>query len=273
MDGIVRRLREGEEVAIRKNRSVVIKAELEPLTITESWYGSRQNGAAPHIHKRHADSFYVLSGELTFHTADGSLDAPAGAVFLAPPEVVHGFDHERDAEVRFLNFHTPDRGFAESMRARRDPATYDPTDYDTFDPPADAPLGAVVVAQREGEQRKGDRRVATVKIDREELALVQFELEAGFEGPKPHIHKRHVDSFYVVEGEPELRVGDETLRLGPGSFAAAPPGVVHSFANPGPGRASLINVHAPSCDFAEYLRAMDVNDEVDDAKYDVYVVE
>jgi mannose-6-phosphate isomerase-like protein (cupin superfamily) len=81
----------------------------------------------------------------------------------------------------------------------------------------------------------------------------------------------------VVDGEAEFRLGKVLLQLRAGSFIATPPGVVHSFSSPGPGSARLINVHAPSCDFYEYLHVMDEsNDELDEAthaKYDVYEVE
>ena len=98
-------------------------------------------------------------------------------------------------------------------------------------------------------------------------------LEAGFEGPQPHFHRRHVDSFFVVEGEPELRACDQTLRAEPGTFVSAPPGLVHSFSNPGPGRARVINVHAPSCGFHEYLHVLEREEDLDDqahARFDVY---
>jgi mannose-6-phosphate isomerase-like protein (cupin superfamily) len=62
-----------------------------------------------------------------------------------------------------------------------------------------------------------------------------------------------VDSFYVLEGEAEFLVGDESVLLGPGSFVAAPPGVVHTFSG-GPGRSRLLKVHAPSLGFHEWLR-------------------
>ena len=61
----------------------------------------------------------------------------------------------------------------------------------------------------------------------------------------------------------------------PRMFVSAPPGVVHSFANPGPGRARLINVHSPSCGFHEYLHAMEREEELDEAthaRYDVFEV-
>ena len=50
-------------------------------------------------------------------------------------------------------------------------------------------------------------------------------------------------------------VGGETLLLGAGSFVAAPPGVVHTFSS-GPGPSRLLNVHAPSAGFHEWLRGI-----------------
>jgi quercetin dioxygenase-like cupin family protein len=278
VEAIVLRRHEGEEVALQKRRSVLIKADLEQIGMTESWFGSRQRGAPPHIHRRHADSFYVLDGELTFLTAADPLHAPASAFCVVPPGVVHGFDHDTDGEVRYLNFHTPGRGFIESLRARlRDPSTYDQTRYDSFDPPADAPPGAAVTGPGEGDRLESDTRVATVKVGRDELAFVEFELRPGFEGPHAHIHKRHVDAFYVVAGEPHFQAGDETVRGEPGMLVAAPPGVVHSFSNPGPMPARLVNIHAPSCGFHEYLHVMeDADGELDEAthaSYDVFEVE
>jgi len=275
MEGIVLRTGEGEAITMRDDRSVVVKLDLEQIGMTEAWYGSQQPGASPHIHRAHADSFYVLDGELTFFTATGTMTAPTGAVFLAPPNVVHGFANEREAEARYLNFHTPDRRFIESLRRRRDPSTYDPAQYDTFEPSPDAPLGATVSMRGDGDRLEAETRTATVKIEREELAIVEFELDPGFEGPKPHIHKRHVDTFYVLDGEPEFRAGDEILHGAPGMLVAAPTGVVHSFGNPLPAPARLVNVHAPSCDFREYLHVMqDVDlDEATRAKYDLYEVE
>jgi quercetin dioxygenase-like cupin family protein len=274
VDAIVLRRHEGEEVAMRDRRSVLIKADVEQIGMTETWFGSRQRGAPPHIHRRHADSFYVLDGELTFLTAGDALHASTRALCIAPPDVVHGFDHDADGEVRYLNFHTPGRGFIESLRARRrDPSTYDQTRYDSFDPPDDAPLGAAVIGPGEGDRLESDTRVATVKVGRDELALVEFDLEPGFEGPRAHIHKRHVDAFYVVDGEPQFRAGDERVLGEPGMLVAAPPGVIHSFSNPGPRPVRLVNVHAPSCGFHEYLHVMeDADGDLDEATHESYDV-
>ncbi|MGZ8739871.1 MAG: cupin domain-containing protein, partial [Gaiellaceae bacterium] len=116
---------------------------------------------------------------------------------------------------------------------------------------------AVFLPPGGGERLEGKNRIATIKIGREELSLIEFELEPGFEGPDPHTHDDHVDSFYVLEGEPEFLVGDERLRLGAGSYVAAPIGAAHTFSNPGPDRARLLNIHAPSRGFHEQLRKED----------------
>lgn len=278
MDGIVRQPGEGERITAREGRSVMIKVALEELSVFESWYGSAQEGASPHIHRSQADSFFVIHGELLFWRGAERVPAPAGTAFCAPPGLVHGFDSTMEA--CYLNFHTPDAGFAESLRLRRDKRPHDAADYDSHDPPADGGLpgeAAVVLGSCEGERLTGSNRQALVKIGREELALVEFTLEPGFEGPKPHVHKRHVDFFYVLEGEVEFGLGDEKLTLGGGSCVAAPLGVVHSFGHSGPQGARLVNVHAPSCGFHEYLRVMDEAagdlDEATHARYDVYEVD
>ena len=60
----------------------------------------------------------------------------------------------------------------------------------------------------------------------------------------------------TIELQPEFLLEEERLRLGAGSYVAAPIGVLHAFSNPGPDRARLLNVHAPSRDFHESLRRM-----------------
>jgi mannose-6-phosphate isomerase-like protein (cupin superfamily) len=80
----------------------------------------------------------------------------------------------------------------------------------------------------------------------------------GQTGPGPHVHHRHVDAFYVLEGSLTYAVGPQAateIVAGPGTFVAVPPDVIHTFWNAGPDDARFVNVHAPGCDFAEYMRA------------------
>jgi len=248
MDGIVYRPGEGEELF---GGRILIKSGLRDLCITESFFEGARDGADPHYHRRHADSFYVLEGELAVLVHDAEVLVGPGGCICAPPGVVHGF--RSTMTTRFLNFHTPDGGFAENLRARD---RGEPGGFDSIDAEAGTGLpasNAIVLQAGEGERLESEHRVMTIKIGREELALLEFEIEPGFEGPKPHTHDDHVDSFYVLDGEAEFLVEGEQLLLGPGSFVAAPPGVEHTFAV-GPGPSRLLNVHAPSAGFHEAMR-------------------
>jgi quercetin dioxygenase-like cupin family protein len=113
MTGIVHRPGEGESLF---GGRIVIKSGLEQLCITESFFPDARDGAGPHFHRHHADSFYVLDGELALFAEGEEHPLGAGACACAPPGFVHGF--RSTSATRFLNFHTPDGGFAENLRAR-----------------------------------------------------------------------------------------------------------------------------------------------------------
>jgi quercetin dioxygenase-like cupin family protein len=214
------------------------KLERPELLVFEIQRSADDGGVAPHIHREHADAFYVLEGEMDFHVAGESVPASAGWFVLSPPGVVHGFG---PGSARMLNFHAPGAPYVGRG--------------DTYDPPADGGKGeAVVVPPGDGERLIGRERVACIKASLPELTLSVFELQAGFEGPEPHRHDDHVDSFYVLEGDIEFQLGNETVRAGPGTFFAAPPGIVHTFTNPGPAGARLLNMHTPDAGFADFLR-------------------
>jgi quercetin dioxygenase-like cupin family protein len=46
-----------------------------------------------------------------------------------------------------------------------------------------------------------------------------------------HVHRVQEETFYVIEGECEWQVGEETVRATPGTFVFIPPGVPHNIAN------------------------------------------
>jgi quercetin dioxygenase-like cupin family protein len=246
--GVLQRAGEGEAVF---GGRIVIKAAFDDLCVTESWYAAARPGAGPHFHREHADSFYVLEGELAVLVRDEEHLVGPGGCACAPPGVVHGF--RSTSPARFLNFHTPDGGFAANLRDLDGggPGGFDSVDTEAGTGPA--ATDAVLLAAGEGEPLPTETRVATIKIGRDELSLIEFDLEPGFEGPPPHSHEDHVDSFYVLEGEAEFELEGERVVLGAGSFVAAPPGVEHTFTG-GPGATRLLNVHAPSTGFHEWLR-------------------
>jgi quercetin dioxygenase-like cupin family protein len=95
-----------------------------------------------------------------------------------------------------------------------------------------------------------------IKVGRPELVLTEAIYAPGDTGPDPHVHHDHVDSFFVIEGQLEWRVGPglEPHTGAAGSFVSVPRDVLHTFRNPGPGEARFLNLHAPGLGFERYLR-------------------
>jgi mannose-6-phosphate isomerase-like protein (cupin superfamily) len=58
-------------------------------------------------------------------------------------------------------------------------------------------------------------------------------IPAGSPGPLPHLHRDHEETFYVLEGELTVRVGERRITAPVGSFVVIPRGVVHQPSNPG----------------------------------------
>jgi mannose-6-phosphate isomerase-like protein (cupin superfamily) len=75
----------------------------------------------------------------------------------------------------------------------------------------------------------------------------------GFPGPPPHFHERLHDMFYVLDGTLTVRLGDETTELPAGSFVSVPPGVVHTFSNPGETPVRFLNFNTPA-GWENYMR-------------------
>jgi quercetin dioxygenase-like cupin family protein len=65
-------------------------------------------------------------------------------------------------------------------------------------------------------------------------------------GPPPHIHTREDETFYVLEGEIEFLLGEETITAGPGDFVNVPRGTVHRFENTGSATAKLVLTFTPA---------------------------
>jgi mannose-6-phosphate isomerase-like protein (cupin superfamily) len=111
-------------------------------------------------------------------------------------------------------------------------------------------MDGIVVGPGEGEQVRRHRVFAELP----EVEVFELCFRPDFEGVDPHTHSDHVDSFYVLEGEAEFTMGDEVVRAGPGTFVAAPVGVVHGFRVVGDRDLRLLNIHAPNTGFGRRLR-------------------
>jgi mannose-6-phosphate isomerase-like protein (cupin superfamily) len=105
----------GERVA-RGPRDHRILADLPELEVIELRFGPDFEGVEPHEHSDHVDSFYVLEGEAEFIVGDDAVRAGPGTYVAAPIGVRHGFRNAGDGELRMMNVHAPNTGFAKRLR-------------------------------------------------------------------------------------------------------------------------------------------------------------
>jgi quercetin dioxygenase-like cupin family protein len=75
--------------------------------------------------------------------------------------------------------------------------------------------------------------------------------------PPPHIHTHCEEAFYVLDGEIEFFLDDETVLGRPGSSVHVPGGVSHICGNTVPTPSRLLIIHAPAMDsYFEELQAL-----------------
>ncbi|HEU6445752.1 MAG TPA: cupin domain-containing protein [Gaiellaceae bacterium] len=228
-----------------------VKLDRPELSVNEVTVGPEFEGAGPHYHERHVDTFYVLEGELEFLLGTETLRAGPGTSVAVPPGIVHGFTSSGPATTRYLNLHTPDAGFIDFLRRRiTDPsAGFDSVAVDGPGGPAEAEI----VEAGGGERLEASVRTITVRSAQPQLCFLEFEAREGFGPISPHRHGGSIDSFYVLEGELGLWANGAEARFGPGSFVAAPAGEEHGILRvETPVR--FLNFHAPDDGFAAFIR-------------------
>jgi quercetin dioxygenase-like cupin family protein len=256
----------GERTSDTDMRWVAIKADVPQVAVTESRYGPGQRGPDPHVHRQHADAFYVLAGALVFGIGPGAaeeIEASAGSLVLVPAGVVHTFGNDGPEDARYLNIHAPGMGFGDYLRAMRDGRDEEAARFDSFDPPTDGgrPASEVVVrGPEEGATVAVGPARATFKAEGSDgagtFSLSDGRLPPGFQGPPLHRHETFVDSFFVVEGTLTVHLDGEARDAPPGAFALFPPGTPHTFSNGGEEPVRELNVMAPG-GFEQYLKEVE----------------
>jgi quercetin dioxygenase-like cupin family protein len=125
----------------------------------------------------------------------------------------------------------------------------------------------------------------TIKVASDETGggflLNEARISPGY-GLPPHSHSETTDSFYVLEGVLTIQVGDEKRQLGPGEYALAPPGVVHTFSNDSDSEVRVLGVQSPAGlegyfrELAELIGSGDFDPAVADeigSRYDIHSAE
>ena len=77
------------------------------------------------------------------------------------------------------------------------------------------------------------------------FSIVEHPLDPGRLIP-PHIHYQEDELSYVLSGEIGVRIGDRDHVAGPGSYVFKPRGMPHTFWNPGPEPAHMLEIIRPA---------------------------
>jgi len=110
--------------------------------------------------------------------------------------------------------------------------------------------------------RSPEREIA-ILVAGDGLSVTRACCAAGERVAGRHLHRKHIDAFYVLEGELTFELGpqSEEVTVAAGGLAAVPPGVVHSVRNASDRDAAWLTIHAPDGGFADFMRG--VRDGVD----------
>jgi len=97
-----------------------------------------------------------------------------------------------------------------------------------------------------------------ILCDHEAVHATVSRFAPGREGASLHIHRRHHDLFFVLEGSLGLRRADgDDILAEAGTLVCVPPMVVHGFRNASSEQEMrYLNLHAPGVGFADYMRGL-----------------
>jgi quercetin dioxygenase-like cupin family protein len=85
------------------------------------------------------------------------------------------------------------------------------------------------------------------------LGIGEITLAPHSDGPPQHRHSEHDEGFYVVSGTARFTVGHTVHEAPPGTLVMIPPGVPHTFANPGDHPVIMVNTFTPDL-YVQYFR-------------------
>jgi quercetin dioxygenase-like cupin family protein len=126
-------------------------------------------------------------------------------------------------------------------------------------PTVQARAQALVVRERDAEEvalPSGGvfRLLADAGATGQVLGANRLTLPAGVDGAKPHRHLRSTETFYVLDGELELLLGEQLTTAAPGDLVVVPPGLPHAFGARAGTAADLLAVITPGVERFGYFR-------------------
>jgi quercetin dioxygenase-like cupin family protein len=216
-----------------------------------------------HVHS-FEETLYILEGELTVDTTEGSYRMMPGDYALLPVGMTHAFRNTSGEPVTFSEMKAPlprerfefDTQFPPTM-AQSEPAQIDVRD------PRNRYFGHIEAENMDPAKQTQDKLALSASMrtallvysgisvkmmvdsdlgaDLSTMFMVQYE-QGGFAGAHDHPLE---ETYQILEGEVEARFDGVAYRLGPGDVAWAGVGCVHEFRNVGEGVVRWLETQAP----------------------------
>lgn len=232
-------------------------------------------GPPPHWHSREFEAFYILEGELTYHSQAGSVVAGPGTYVHIPMNLLHTFHNESNRPARMLAIVSPSgmEHFLEEIGRpvydrNATPARLTPADiqkilstapkygigiavpeHTTGPLPPEMGLKVKVVKPGEGKMVWAAGDHYTFKVTGQETGGHYSFFEAvvpPHAGPPPHWHEREFEAFYILEGELTFHSQEGTVVAGPGSYVHIPMNLLHTFHNESNRPVRMLAIVAPA---------------------------
>jgi mannose-6-phosphate isomerase-like protein (cupin superfamily) len=89
----------------------------------------------------------------------------------------------------------------------------------------------------------------------ERIGITVATLAPHTDGPPQHRHGRHDEGFYVISGTARFTSGNTRYDAPAGTLVMIPPGVPHTFENPGDVPMVMLSTFSPSF-YVQYFRDM-----------------
>ncbi|QIR35387.1 cupin domain-containing protein [Tolypothrix sp. PCC 7910] len=122
------------------------------------------------------------------------------------------------------------------------------------------PIKEIILAPGEGNHLIVGNSKVTFKVvgtdTNGHLGLFENLIQPGETTPVLHIHRHTEEMFYVLEGEVEIIVGNQTVQGLPGAFVLVPPGTPHTFSNLGNTPAKLLIMFCPAGEREKYFEGL-----------------
>lgn len=216
-----------------------------------------------HVHS-FEESLFVVEGELTVDTPEGSYRLVPGDYGLLPVGMTHAFRNTSSDVVSFAEMKAPlpRERFDYDTQFPSPIATADPEPVDVRDP-RNRYFGHIDPENMDPAMQTQDRLAQSASMrtallvysgisvkmmvdsdlgaDLSTMFMVQYE-QGGFAGAHDHPLE---EAYQILEGEVEATFDDVTYELEPGDVAWAGVGCVHAFRNIGDGIVRWLETQAP----------------------------